>query len=183
VFVRSEVRLVEEMDKQLDLQAIVKIVPVQKQVQVPMFMKQQMFVDVPQVEFVEKIVHVPEQQQTQALVSHVPNKKKEKQEKAKLPRQGGPAPLGGSEKQDTARLPRQGGVGVVKELVSVQPAAVDLIDKDLEDQIADNFELEGKELGVLLKAGKISVEEFSDFLSRGVQRLSVGLPHESFKVL
>jgi hypothetical protein len=47
--------------------------------------------------------------------------KKEKQEKAKLPRQGGPVPEGGSEKQDTARLPRQGGkvgkVGNVEVLV------------------------------------------------------------------
>jgi hypothetical protein len=39
----------------------------------------------------------------------MPIQKNEKQEKAKLPRQGGPVPEGDSEKQNTAKLPRQGG--------------------------------------------------------------------------
>jgi hypothetical protein len=43
------------------------------------------------------------------LVEGMPSQKNEKQEKAKLPRQGGPIPERDSEKQDTAKLPRQGG--------------------------------------------------------------------------
>jgi hypothetical protein len=74
-------------------------------------MMQQMSVKMPQVEFVEVLpVEV-----AAAAVGVVPFQKNEKQEKAKLPRQGGPVPERGSEKQDTAKLPRQGGqVGKVK---------------------------------------------------------------------
>jgi hypothetical protein len=44
-------------------------------------------------------------------VEGMPSQKNEKQEKAKLPRQGGPIPERDSEKQDIAKLPRQGGEG------------------------------------------------------------------------
>jgi hypothetical protein len=69
---------------------------------------EQKVVKVPQVEFVESVFSVSE-----PPLCHVPKQKQEKQDIAKLPRQGGPTPcLEGCEKQETAKLPRQGGVGV-----------------------------------------------------------------------
>jgi hypothetical protein len=143
-------------------------VPGHKQVKVPMIMKQQKFVDAPQVEFVEKIVHEPVQKQIQVPVTQVPVQKKMhvpmimKQQKC----------------VDVQQVEFVDGVSKEPKHLQV------LLEKDvLEDQIATNFELEGIELGGLLKAGKISFEEFSDFLNRGVQRVRVGLPHEPMNVL
>jgi hypothetical protein len=70
---------------------------------------EQKFVKVLQVEVVESVFSVSE-----PPLCHVPKQKQEKQDIAKLPRQGGPTPcLEGCEKQETAKLPRQGGVGPV----------------------------------------------------------------------
>ena len=60
-----------------------------------------------------------------------------------------------------------------------QPLAVDLIDKHLKGRLVGNFQLEGMRLICLLTNGKISMEEYSSFVSRGVLRISAGLPHES----
>ena len=60
----------------------------------------------------------------EVALGHWPSKKNKKQRKAKLPRQGGPAPEGGCEKQDKAKLPRQGGVGGCVEVHGQVPVKV-----------------------------------------------------------
>jgi hypothetical protein len=137
-------------------------VPGHKQVKVPMIMKQQKFVDAPQVEFVEKIVHEPVQKQIQVPVTKVPVQKKMhvpmimKQQKCVDVQQ--------CEFVDrVSEEPKHLQVLLEKEEV-FQPVAVGIVGKDMTDQIADNFELKGLELSYLLTAGKISVEEYCEAL-------------------
>jgi hypothetical protein len=103
-------------------------VPGHKQVKVPMIMKQQKFVAVPQVEFVDRIVHDPVQKQIQVPSIQVPVQKKMHVPMIMKEKKGG----------------------------DVRPQ--------------DEFSHRVMEMIDLLMEGKISEEEYNGFLSRGVQR-------------
>jgi Fe-S cluster assembly scaffold protein SufB len=119
------------------------------QVKVPMIMKQQKFVDAPLVDFVEKIVHEPEQKQIQVPVTQVPVPKK-------------------------MHVPM-----IMKQQKCVDVQQVEFVDRvsegpehlqvllekeELKKRIAANYEQKGMELCDLLNGGKISAEEFAVFV-------------------